>query len=305
MIETGESVVEGSVLAATPASPGVKRHFEHDYCAVKSDEGTVVGISCVVHDITKRKQAEEQVRQLTADLQHASRLSVMGEMAAGVAHELHQPLAVIANYAYGCRRRLQEGNLDVQKMVDPMEQIASAAMRAGQIIDRVKAFVTKEPLEQQALDVNEIVRDALELAKPVVREQGVIVEENLSENVPQVAADRIQVVQVVLNLVLNGIEAMADVEQARRKLTVRTLVDSDQCVRVEVSDVGCGVPEEEGKRIFEQFVTTKLHGLGIGLAISRTIIEAHSGRIWFDSELPSGSVFRFTLPLIPRKPDTR
>jgi PAS domain S-box-containing protein len=298
VIETGEPVMEGSVLAATPAHPEVRRHFQHDYCAVKSDEGTIVGVSCVVQDITARKLAEEQVRQLTTDLQHASRLSVMGEMAAGVAHELHQPLAVIANFANGCRRRLEERNFDVPKMVDSMEQITSAAMRAGQIISRIKAFIAKEPFETQALDVNEAVRDALELAKLAVRQKGVIVEESLSENLPQVTADRIQVVQVVLNLVFNGIEAMTDVEPERRKLTVRTLVDGDQYIRVEITDVGSGVAQSDGDKIFEQFVTTKPGGLGMGLSISRTIVEAHGGKIWFDSEPPSGSVFRFTLPPI-------
>jgi len=281
-----------------PAGSDTPRTYLSTKAPLKDDQGDVIGLVGIARDVTERKRAEEQVRQLTADIQHASRLSVMGEMAAGIAHEIHQPLAVIANFANGCRRRLQKEKFDRQAMVDSMEQIASAAMRAGQIIRRIRDFVAKEQFEPRELDVNEAVRDALELAKLAVRNEGVFVEEDLAENIPQVTADRIQVVQVVLNLVLNGIEAMTDVDRAGRRLTVRTLVDDNQLVRIEVADVGSGIPDGDREKIFEQFVTSKPHGLGIGLSISRTIVEAHGGRIWFDPESPSGSVFRFTLPAI-------
>ncbi len=256
-------------------------------------------------EIDKRAQADERIRQLTIDIQHASRLSTMGEMLAGVAHELHQPLTVIANYADGCRRRLARGNVEREEFDNAMERITAESLRAGQIIKRIRTFIRKEEPETSAVDINDVVRDALGLAELPVREQRVTVVEDLSDDLPQVLADRIQIVQVLLNLLLNGIEAMVGVESGQRTLTIRTLAQDDNSVCVEVADAGCGIPSSRVHDIFEQFVTTKRDGLGIGLPISRTIVEAHGGRMWFDSVPQSGSVFRFNLPAIAQTVPTR
>lgn len=278
----------------TPAGSNTPRTFQSMKAPLKNSEGEVIGMFGISRDVTDHRLADEQVRQLTADLQHASRLSMMGEMAAGVAHELHQPLSIITNYANGSRRRLEEGNVDVGRLVESMQKIADAGMCAGEITARIKGFLSKEEMTTAPLNVNDAVRDALALAAIAVRDHNVVVVTSLADGLPQVAADRIQLIQVVLNLVLNGIEAMADVEKPHLK--VSTSCGENRWVQVKVTDSGGGVNLLDGESVFDPFVTSKPNGLGLGLSISRTIVEAHGGEISYESEQPSGTSFRFSLP---------
>jgi len=248
-----------------------------------------------VVDLTERKQADEQIRQLNVELQHASRLSMMGEMTAGLAHEVHQPLSVITNYATGCSLRLKRDGLDKDELLDCMQKISAEAVRAGTILKRIRGFIQKREMQRRPADLNAIVKEALQLARLDSRRQRVDIHFEPAD-IPQVVIDGIQLTQVILNLVLNGIEAMAD-WTGRRELTVTLRRRGEDSVEVVVSDTGPGVPPEFRDSVFEQFFTTKPEGLGMGLSISRSIVEAHNGRMWVTSNDDGGCAFHFILAL--------
>jgi PAS domain S-box-containing protein len=263
-----------------------------NYLKFKEDEYTCA----FSRDITDRKRAEEQVRRLTLDLEHASRLSIMGEMAAGVAHEIHQPMAVIANYANGCKIRLKQGNFSVSDGIQAMECVSAAAIQAGSTITHIKDFVQKREFEKADVDINDAVRDATELARFNLNKHNIELVLNLGKNLPAVHIDRTRVSQVVLNLVLNGIDAISSSEKPGRMLQIQTRADGDLRVQVTVVDSGDGVLPEQQEKIFDQFHTTKQKGLGLGLSISRSIVESHEGRLWCETIAGQGGVFRFTVP---------
>ena len=247
-----------------------------------------------IHDLTARKQAEERARVLAAELSHASRVSLVGEMAAGIAHELHQPLAVVVNYASGGIRRLNQGTLSRQELLELLQQINDQALRAGEIVRCIRRFVQKRTINPEPLDLNSTVYDALQLAGFARRRQPTEVIFQPRPDLPPAHADAIQITQVILNLIVNAIEAMIDLPEQER--VVHIAIEAAEDLEVAVSDRGHGVPWEIAERVFEQFYTTKPDGLGIGLAISRSIIEAHGGRLWHEPSPGRGATFRFTLP---------
>lgn len=247
-------------------------------------------------EINQRKQMQDEIQQQRNELAHVGRVSMIGEMATSLAHELNQPLTVISGCVQFCLNSLRCGAVSQEKFCDSMTQAVEQADRATKIVRRVRDFVHKGQPKREQIDFNDAIRAIAPLLRSDAREHGVEVELDLAETMLPVKADPIELQQVVLNLAHNGIEAMAKTEAASRRLSIRTCEYSHGGTEVIVRDHGSGVPSEVREHMFDPFVTTKPHGLGMGLSISRSIIEAHGGRIWFTTSGTNGSTFHFILP---------
>lgn len=276
---------------------GGKTHILLTAFAPIVTDGIVTGVSVFSSDITKRKHAEEAARAHQAQLTHVLRLSTMGEMAAGLAHEINQPLGAIANYATGCVRRLKSGGAQHEDILRIVEQIAAEALRAGTIIRRLRSLIRKEDSRHEWTDLNDLTADALRLLAADMRHASVSVQLSFAEDLPNVEIDSIQIEQVLLNLLRNAIDALADTPAAQREICIATTRAEDEQVQVTVRDRGGGLQEDMGETIFDPFVSTKPNGLGLGLSISRTIIEAHGGRLWASANPDGGATFAFCLPI--------
>ena len=253
-------------------------------------------VNIYARDITAVRRAEQESRQHQAELVHVCRLSTMGEVATGMAHELNQPLSAIVNYANGCSRRLQAGQGQTRELVEAMGQITAQAKRASEIIKRLRALVGKQPPMRADADLNHLVREVCSFLEFETNRLAVQIELELgSEEIP-VRVDLVQIEQVLLNLVGNALDALEERPEGERRLIVRTAMAGDQAL-VEVEDTGPGIAPECLATLFDPFVTTKDGGMGMGLAISQTIVENHEGRIRAESRFGEGSVFRLSLPL--------
>ncbi|MFO1058159.1 MAG: PAS domain S-box protein [Dongiaceae bacterium] len=249
----------------------------------------------IIRDISERHLLRRRMLEMQAELVHVSRLSAMGEMASTLAHELNQPLTAVMNYVTAAQRMVEApGRFPAPRIAETMGKAIEQAERAGQIIRRLREFIRKGETDRAAADINQVVREAGGLGLIGAREQGIDVRYALSPALPAVLIDRIQIQQVILNLVRNSVEAMH--EAPRREIEFRTAVAAGGLVEVVISDTGPGLPAEVMERLFQPFVTTKPNGTGIGLSISRSIVEAHGGHL---APLPrdAGAAFRFTLPM--------
>jgi PAS domain S-box-containing protein len=257
-----------------------------------------------VRDISERKQAEELRASLHAtqlELAQVSRLTTMGELAASIAHEVNQPLTAVTNNANACLRLLARRNLDPEVLRRALEEIVADGTRASAVIARIRAFIKKTPAERKELDINDVIQEVLALARRELSENRVLLELQLTTTLPLVLVDRVQLQQVLLNLIMNGIEAMTPVTDRRRMLWVQSEVVEAGDVLVAVRDSGTGVGSESD-RVFTPFFTTKANGMGMGLAISRSLIEGHGGRLWSSPNSPHGAIFSFTLPAAAGSP---
>jgi two-component system sensor kinase FixL len=253
-----------------------------------------------VRDLTERQKTETRLQELQSELVHMSRFTALGEMASTLAHEINQPLTAIANYLKGCRRILErmEGE-QVPMLREAVNQAAEQALRAGQVIRHLREFVSRGESERHIESLPKLVQEASALALVGAKEKGVRVGFRLDPDAPLVLADRIQIQQVLLNLIRNAIEAMQDVERRELVVATRAIPEEDQ-VEVRVEDTGPGLAPEVAAQLFQPFVTTKKHGMGVGLSICRTIVESHGGRIAAEARPEGGTVFRFTLRAIGR-----
>ncbi|MDX2171137.1 MAG: PAS domain-containing protein [Deltaproteobacteria bacterium] len=258
------------------------------------EDGAVVGVTVISKDITQLRRAEQAAREHQAELAHVLRLSTMGEMASGLAHEINQPLGAIANYAQGCARRLRNGTADVETLLPVIDKIGAEALRAGEVIRRLRDLVRKEEPRQAPADLNLLVRETLRLVEPEARERNVRIQLELAPALPPISCNDIQIEQVLLNLLLNGVEAVEASPNGVRRVTVATAAVPNG-VEVAVSDSGAGLPDPPVD-VFKPFFTTKPDGLGMGLSISRSIIEAHGGQLSATRNPERGSTFRFVLP---------
>ncbi len=260
------------------------------------DEGNLTHIFGTVLDITERKRMETELRERQKELAHLGRLATMGEMAAGIAHELKQPLQAIANYAKGISMRLENAAANSRELSEATEKIIGQTQRGSDIIDRVQSNAKKCEPRRIATDLNQLLQDLLKLVEHELGQEQVALELDLQEDLPFVLADPVQIQQVAMNLIRNALDAMHDAQPDHRRLTLATSVADGDMVEVTVGDTGEGLNEETREKVFDAFFTTKTDGLGMGLAISRTIVLAHEGEIWTSPNTPEGTVFRFTVP---------
>ncbi len=247
--------------------------------------------------VTERKQAEEALRQAQADLTHANRVSSLGELTASLAHEVKQPIAATITNAGTCLRWLSRGQPDLEKARAAASRIEQDGKRAIEIINRVRQLFKKDTLQRELVDLNEIIREMMRLLHSEATQFAVFVRAELAADLPQVMGDRVQLQQVLMNLMMNSIDAMKDVD-GRRELTIQSQRGENGEVLISVSDTGVGLPPEQAGKLFNAFFTTKIHGTGMGLRISRSIVESHGGRLWAaDKRPPCDATFQFTLPV--------
>ncbi len=256
-----------------------------------------------VRDLTERHETQQRLQEVQAELVHMSRFTALGEMASALAHELNQPLTATANYLKGARRLLADAKADgIATARDAIERSAEQVLRAGQIIRRLRDFVARGDSERHIENLPKLIEEASALALVGAKEAGVRVTFDFCPRAKLVLADRIQIQQVLLNLVRNAIEAMQDMPA--RHLSISTSQIDHETVRIDVADTGSGIAEEIANQLFQPFVTTKRQGMGVGLSISRTIVEAHGGRLWAEPRPGGGTIFSLTLKTIqPEDPD--
>ena len=250
-------------------------------------------------DVTERKRAQKErqrLRELESELAHMNRLSIMGELTASLAHEILHPIATARNNARAGMRLLDRTPPDLGEVKEALSCIVRDADRAKDIVGRVREHVKKAPPRKEPFDLNEAIDEVVVMARGAIIRNKVSVRAFLREELDPIQGDRVQLQQVVLNLVLNAVEAMNSVEEGARELSIRAEQIQAGGVLVEVRDSGPGIDRDHLERVFEAFYTTKTSGLGMGLAICRSIIDAHGGRLWLDHNEPRGAVFRFTLP---------
>jgi len=255
-----------------------------------------------IRDLTERQQTQQRLQDLQAELIHMSRFTAMGEMASTLAHELNQPLTAVASYLNGCRRLLSGPDTAQSLMLrEAIDRAAEQALRAGQIIRRLRQFVARGETERHVEELQKLVEEASALALVGAKESGVDVRYDFDPRVRFVLADKIQIQQVILNLIRNAIEAMQETE--RRELVIGTAERPDGMAEISVSDTGPGIAPEIAAHLFQPFVTSKPHGMGVGLSISRTIIEAHGGQLEAEPNPSGGTIFRMTLKSIDDDPE--
>lgn len=270
---------------------------EYSSTPIKDEKGETIGSVVVFRDITEQKQAEEDARQHQAELARVARLSTLGEMASGIAHELNQPLTAISTNAQASIRLLESNATDTSVCVDVMDRIVTQADRAGEIIRQLRRFVKKEPLERSSVDLNHLVSAVVVLIRPELKRANVRLSLQLDSNLPSIAVQPIQIEQVILNLARNAIEALQEMPFKQRKLLIQTSRDDGDRLRLSVKDSGPGLKPELIDHLFDPFVTSKPDGMGLGLSISHGIIEAHGGKLTCTSPEEGGAVFTFYLPL--------
>jgi PAS domain S-box-containing protein len=273
------------------------RSFGHP---ILDPSGDLVEFVGTIIDVTDRRQAEkerERLREAQADLAHASRMTTMGELTASLAHEVNQPITAAVNGASTCVRWLTREDPDLGEAREAALGVIRNAKRAAEIINRIRTISKKGESKRQLADVNQLVREMIALLQSEINRHSIAVLTDLDAELPKVMADSVQVQQVMMNLIMNGIDAMKDVDQTR-ELTIQSRRAEDRQLMISVSDSGVGLPPEESDKIFEPFFTTKPHGIGMGLRISRSIVESHGGRLWAANNSPRGASFSFTLPIV-------
>jgi two-component system, LuxR family, sensor kinase FixL len=248
-----------------------------------------------IRDLTDQQLTQNRLKELQSEVTHMSRFTALGEMASTLAHEMNQPLTAINNYLRGCHRLLQrmEGEL-VPALQDALAKAADQALRAGQIIRRLREFVARGDSERRVENLAKLIEDASTLALVGTRENAIAVSFRLDPLADQVLVDRIQIQQVLVNLIRNAVEILMETG-GRRELVIETVLLDEATIQVSVADSGAGLAPEVRAHLFQPFVTTKQKGMGLGLSICRTIIEAHGGKIWVDARPHGGTIFRFTL----------
>jgi PAS domain S-box-containing protein len=270
---------------------------QHIFFAKEPGTGRRLALATISRDITDRKLAEEALRTAQADLAHVTRVTTMGELTASIAHEINQPLSAIVNNANACRRLLTLPSPDIEEIQQTVTDIADLGTRAGEVISRIRTFMKKATPTKTQLDLNQVIVEVLTLIPAEMAIHKISVVTDLRPGLSPILGDRIQLQQVMLNLIMNGIEAMASVTDRPRILMIRSQAEESGHVLVTVQDSGAGLDAKAKSHIFDTFFTTKPAGMGMGLAISRSIVEAHGGRLWPVPDAREGAVFNFTLPV--------
>jgi PAS domain S-box-containing protein len=263
--------------------------------AMRSQQGALLGFSKVAHDLTERKKADDAIQTTRTQLAHMARVKTVGELTASIAHEINQPLTAVVADANACRRMLDSDTPDMREVRQAVVDIAENGTRASEVIKRVRALLKKATPEKSRIDINEIIEAVVTLAKTEADKQHIAIHTALASDRPFVWGDKVELQQVVLNLLVNGIEAMVPVSDRPRVLQITSQLGESGEVNVSVQDSGIGFRPEQMGSIFETFFTTKQGGMGMGLPISRSIVEAHGGKLWATSNRAGGATFQFTL----------
>ena len=274
--------------------------YMHSVAHATRDQDGQLEYIAVIQDVTERRQAEEALERSRSELAQMSKLTNMGEMAASIAHEVNQPLTAVTNNGSACLRLLANHNLQPDVLRRALEEIVADGTRASAVIARIRAFLMKKPAEKSEVNLNEVIYETVALAGREVIGGGVRVEYQLTNPLPRVLADRIQMQQVVLNLIMNAVEAMASNGDEPRLIQIGSRIDESGDLLVSVRDSGTGLSSDPN-RVFTPFFTTKANGMGMGLSISRSLIEGHGGRLWAIPNVPRGADFSFTLPVMTER----
>ena len=261
-------------------------------------EGQDQGVAFVL-DLTERKRAEAAAREMQLELAHANRVATMGQLTASIAHEVKQPIAATVTNAAAALRWLGAQPPNLEEARQALGRSVNEAMRAGDIINRIRDLIKKAPSRKESVDINEAIREVIELTRGEAVRTGVSVQTRLADGLPLIHGDRVQLQQVILNLTMNAVEAMSGIAEAPRELLITTRLAESSDVLVSVRDSGSGLAPATLEHLFEPFYTTKPTGLGMGLSICRSIIEAHEGRLWVEANEPRGAVFQFLTPVQP------
>jgi PAS domain S-box-containing protein len=262
--------------------------------AVPRANGPMLLVAC--EDVTEQKRAAEALRQAQSDLARVSRVTTMGELTASLAHEVNQPIAAMVMNANSCLRWLARDTPNLEEARAAAARIAEDGTRAAEIISRIRLLFKKDTPQRELVDVNEVIREMIVLVRSEATRYGISVGAELAPDLPRVMGDRVQLQQVMMNLIMNSIDAMKDVG-GTRELAIESRRAEDGYLMVSVSDTGVGLPPQQADQIFNAFFTTKVHGTGLGLSISRSILESHGGRLWAAENSPRGATFYLTLPL--------
>ncbi len=252
----------------------------------------------ILHDLTQRKRIEMELQEHKTLLTHAARLNVLGEMTAGIAHEVNQPLTAIATYAEVCRRMLDSVDSDMHDLKDTLRLINQQAIRAGDVTQRLRNLAVKQDNERSETDINELIDDVVKLSAADARIHNITLLTELDSMLPPVVVDVIEIQQVLLNLINNSIDVLSDNAMGDKTVTIRSRLFDDSTLQVLVEDNGSGISQHMQEKLFEPFSSSKAYGMGIGLSISRSIIHAHGGNLSLIKTSPQGTVFGFSLPLI-------
>lgn len=259
---------------------------------ILNDDGEISGAVLVFRDVSHRKQMDDALRQAQSELALVARLTRLGELAASIAHEINQPLTAILTNADTCLRYLEEAKAAAERM-------ANNSQRAGEVVKSIRSLAGKSHVQIEVLDLNQVIAEVIELLRAEIRRNGVIVETSFTKNLPVSSGDRTQLQQLVLNLVTNAIEAMADVNDRERRVTITTGLSQKGEAMVSVTDSGIGLQPKSSDKVFDAMFSTKREGMGLGLSICRSIAEAHGGRIWASSGVKTGATFNFTIAPVP------
>jgi PAS domain S-box-containing protein len=278
------------------------RFISASYSPLRSGSQQVEAALVIARDLTEHAMASEALRQAQADLAHTSRMTTMGELTASLAHEVNQPITAAVNGASTCVRWLTRDNPDLAEAREAATGAIRNAKRAADIINRVRSILKKGGSKRELADVNELIREMIALLRSETNRYSIPVRAELDADLPKVMTDPVQVQQVVMNLIMNGIDAMKDTDQ-RRELAIRSRLAEDRQLMISISDTGVGLPPQQKDKIFDAFFTTKPHGIGMGLRISRSIVESHGGRLWAADNFPHGATFSFTLPIPVAAPE--
>ena len=274
---------------------GATRWIASESRVERNARGEPVRMRGAARDVTARKRAEQETRRLTQEIAHAGRVSMMGQLAASLAHEINQPLGAILRNAEAAELFLQHTPPDLDEVRAILADIRADDERAAAVIDRMRGLLKRQTLDRRRLDVEALVGDVAAVVRVDAAHRQVKVDVDVPDNLPAVHGDRVHVQQVLLNLILNGMDALDRTSPDARRVSVSARRDDAGAVEISVADAGPGISDAAIARVFDPFYTTKPDGMGMGLAISRTIVEAHGGRIW--AENTGGAAFRFTLPI--------
>jgi len=279
---------------------GTDIHVSVTISPLRDGKGNITGASKIVRDVSEKRRSELRMQTLQSDLAHLNRLSSMGQMSSAIAHELNQPLTAIGNYVKAARRILERAETDsLDRAREAMDKAAAQVLRAGAIIRNLRDFIEKRESNRAPESLNTVIEEAIALGLVGTAHQNVRVKLQLEPNMPFVLIDKVQIQQVLINLMRNGIEAMQDVD--RRELSIATAVDSRNFAQVTVRDSGPGLPDTVMRHLFQPFVTTKEKGMGIGLTICQSIVEAHGGSILALPDNGTGAAFRFLVPFVGQR----